>query len=388
VSVDPEATGERTPLRQIAALFLRLGLTGFGGPAAHVAMMEDEVVHRRRWLSPQRFLDLLGAASLIPGPNSTELAIHIGWARRGWKGLVVAGIAFIAPAFLSTAALAWAFVRYGSLPQAHWLLYGIRPVVVAIVVQAICRLAPRAARSPPLGALAAVAGLLAWSGVGELPLLLGAGLLGVLGAGLPARGTGERGLVRPWALLPMAAAAGLAGLGTRTLPAIFAVFLRIGSLIFGSGYVLLAFLQTELVERRGWLDQAQLVDAVAVGQLTPGPVFSTATFIGYLLCGPWGAVVATTGIFLPGFVLVALSGPLVPRLRASPRAAGFLDAVNAASLGLMAAVTARLAPSCVGDAPTAALALASALALVRFRLNSTWVVLGGAAAGLALGPLS
>ena len=376
------AEGERTSLGQLAALFLRLGATSFGGPAAHIAMMEDEVVRRRRWLSRERFLDLVGAANLIPGPNSTELAIHIGRVRRGAAGLVVAGLAFVLPAVLLTAATAWAYVRFGALPEVAGLLYGVKPVIIAVVAHAIWRLAPGAAKDVPLAALACVTALLAWWGVNEIVVLLGAGVAraALASASGPRPSRGAAGSA--WLLL--APAAGVAATATASLHALFGVFLKIGSLLFGSGYVLLAFLQSELVERRGWLTRPQLVDAVAAGQLTPGPVFSTATFVGYLLRGPAGALAATAGIFLPAFVLVALSGPLVPRLRASRAAAAFLDGVNAASVALMLVVTVRLAPASVVDGPTLGLAVASALLLLR-RVNSTWLVLGGAAAGSLLG---
>jgi chromate transporter len=369
-------------LRELALLFLRLGATAFGGPAAHIAMMRDEVVRRRAWLSEEQLLDLISASNLIPGPNSTELAIHIGFERRRWAGLLVAGAAFILPAALITGALGWAYVRYGALPQAGWLLYGIKPVILAVVVQAIWGLAGKALGTVPLRVLAAVSVLLAAFGAHELLILFGAGAFCALrlgsrrGGGRSSRAGGSLQLIA--ALSP---AAGGAALSAASLPALFWVFLKIGSVLFGSGYVLLAFLRADLVERLGWLSEAQLIDAVAVGQVTPGPVFTTATFIGYLLAGPAGAAVATVGIFLPAFVFVALSGPLIPRLRASPAAGAFLDGVNAASLALMAVVTFQLARAAFIDVPSVALGAASAILLVRYQLNSTWLVLGGALAG-------
>ncbi len=376
-----------TSLAELARLFLRLGSTAFGGPAAHVAMLRDEVVKRREWLTDAEFLDLLGATNLIPGPNSTEMAIHVGWARRRWAGLVVAGAAFILPATLITGALAWAYVRYGDLPQARWLLYGVKPVILAIVFQAIWGLAPRAVRSWPLRALGAVAVTAAALGVHELAVLLGAGLLAVAAFGL-GRGNGGAACAGLGPIFQVAAgAAGLSAAASAvTLNGIFWLFCRTGAVLFGSGYVLLAFLRADLVERLGWLTEAQLLDAIAAGQVTPGPVFTTATFVGWLLAGPSGALVATAGIFLPAFVFVALSAPLVPRLRASRTAAAFLDGVNVASLALMAVVTAVLARAAVVDIPTAALAAASAFLLLRFRLNSTWLVLGGAVAGAIIAP--
>ena len=377
-----------TSLAELARLFLRLGATAFGGPAAHVAMMRDEVVRRRSWMTDAAFLDLLGATNLIPGPNSTEMAIHVGWARRRWAGLVVAGLAFILPAALVTAALAWAYVRYGALPQARWLLYGVKPVILAVVVEAIRGLLPLAARTWPLRALGAAAVVATALGVHELAVLFGAGALviAVRTAGPRARGAGDSfgGL----AVVP--AAAGVAGFsaaaGAATLSSIFWIFCRTGSVLFGSGYVLLAFLRADFVERLGWLTEAQLVDAIAAGQVTPGPVFTTATFIGYVLSGPAGAIAATAGIFLPAFVFVALSAPFVPRLRSSRTASAFLDGVNVASLALMAVVTAHLAGAAIVDVPTALLGALALLLLVRFRLNATWLVVGGSVLGAIMSP--
>jgi chromate transporter len=370
----------RTSHRELALLFLRLGATAFGGPAAHIAMMHDEVVNRRQWLSEERFLDLLGATNLIPGPNSTEMAIHIGWERRRWAGLVVAGVAFILPAMLITGALGWVYVRFGAVPAAAWLLYGVKPVVLGVVLQAIWVLAPKAMRTTRLRLLAALAGGLAAVGANELAVLLGAGVVTVVAARIGSRASVRSGdRLHQWApIVPVAA--GAAGAAV-TLPGLFGVFFKIGSVLFGSGYVLLAFLRADLVQRLGWLTEAQLIDAVAVGQVTPGPVFTTATFIGYVLAGANGALVATAGIFLPAFIFVAVSGPLVPRLRASPKAAAFLDGVNAASLALMAVVTIQLGRAALIDVPTVVFAIVAAVLLVRFRVNATWLLVGGAAAG-------
>jgi chromate transporter len=365
---------------ELALLFLRLGATAFGGPAAHIAMMRDEVVTRRRWLDEERFLDLLGATNLIPGPNSTEMAIHIGWARGRWAGLLIAGASFIAPAMLITAAFGAAYVRWGKLPAFNWLSYGVKPVIIAVVLQAIVGLLPRAARTTRLRLLGAAATVLAVAGVDELLLLFASGAAAVL---LERRGVRHAREVRPL-LVPLVPALVTGAASGATLPALFWVFLKTGSVLFGSGYVLLAFLRTDLVERLRWLTEAQLIDAIAVGQVTPGPVFTTATFIGYVLLGPSGALVATLGIFLPAFVFVALSGPLVPRLRASPLAGAFLDGVNVASLGLMLAVTLELARAALVDLPTLLLAATAALMLFRFELNSTWLILGGAAIGYAV----
>lgn len=372
---------ERTTLGELAWLFLRLGATAFGGPAAHIAMMQDEVVRRRKWLSEQSFLDLLGAANMIPGPNSTELAIHIGWARRRWAGLIVAGLCFIVPAVCITGALAWAYVRFGSLPTAEWLLYGVKPVIIGVVAQAIWSLAPKAARNTPLRLLGLLAVAGAAAGVNELAVLFGSGFIAALGSAL-GRGGARAGAFGPLVpVVPVSAA--VAGASSVTLSGLFWIFVKIGSVLFGSGYVLLAFLRADLVERLGWLTEAELVDAVAAGQITPGPVFTTATFIGYLLAGPSGALVATAGIFLPAFVFVALSGPLIPRLRASALAGAFLDGVNVASLALMAFVTVELARAALVDWPAVGLAVAGAVLLVRFELNATWLIAAGAAAGFA-----
>jgi len=371
-----------TSLAELALLFLRLGATTFGGPAAHIAIMRDEVVQRRQWLTEQRFLDLLGATSLIPGPNSTEMAIHIGWGRRRWAGLVVAGVSFIVPAMLITLALAWAYVRYGQLPQASWLLWGIKPVILAIVGQAFWNLAPAAARTWPLRVLAVGAAVASALGVHELVILFGGGVLVAAAAatrGKAAPGKNRLGQFVP--VLPVAAGALATPAVTVTLSGLFGVFFKIGSVLFGSGYVLMAFLRADLVEKLHWLTEAQLIDAVAAGQLTPGPVFTSATFVGYLLAGTGGALVATLGIFLPAFIFVALSGPLVPRLRASPLAGAFLDGVNVASLALMAVVALQLGRGVLVDPRAAILGAVSLAVLLRLRVNATWLVLGGAVAG-------
>lgn len=376
----------RTSLGELGWLFFRLGATSFGGPAAHIALIHDEVVRRRKWLTEAEFLDLLAAANLVPGPTSTELAIHVGWERRRLPGLLVAGVCFIVPAMLMTGALGWAYVRFGRLPAVAGLLRGVKPVIVAVVAQAIWGLFPKAAKSTSLRLLGAVALVLSALGVDELAVLFGTGLAAMLVAGGARSGPGRH----EGAVLGLASAGGLAlaaGAAPVTLPALFRVFLQIGAVLFGSGYVLLAFLRAELVERHHWMTEGQLVDAVAVGQVTPGPVFTTATFIGYVLAGTPGALVATAGIFLPAFVFVGVSGPLLPRLRRSRLAGAFLDGVNVASLALMIVVTAQIARAAIVDVPSVLLALASAVLLVRFRVSATWLVLGGAAAGLLLSVL-
>lgn len=373
-----------TRLRELATLFLRLGLTAFGGPAAHVAMMEDEVVVRRRWLTREEFVDLLGATNLIPGPNSTEMAIHVGHRRAGFPGLVVAGTCFILPATILVGLIAWAYVRFGTLPEVEGVLYGIKPAVVAIVVQALWRLGQSALKTRLLIAAGLVAAALGFAGIHELAILFGAGA-GVAVIRSLARRRPQQGV--SMALLgtfvsTSPAQAGLAAPAVFGLWPLFLFFLKVGAVLFGSGYVLLAFLRADLVERWHWLTEAQLLDAVAVGQVTPGPVFTTATFIGYVLGGVSGALLATVGIFLPAFFFVAISGPLVPRLRRSVVAGDVLDGVNVGSLALMAVVTVQLGMTAITDATTIVLALASAVLLIRYRVNSAWLVLGGALVGV------
>jgi len=370
----------------LAWVFLKLGLIGFGGPAAHVAMMDDEVVRRRRWLSREEFVDLLGATNLIPGPNSTEMAIHVGRRQAGWPGLLVAGSCFILPASLIVTGLAWAYVNYGALPEITGVLYGVKPVIIAIILQALISLGRTALKSAVSWLVATAAVVLAFVGANELLLLLGGGGLAFAWKWLrSSRPPSISGLFS----LPVAgpiwlvATAGVKGtVNMAVLWPLFWFFLKVGSILYGSGYVLLAFIRADLVERWGWLTEAQLLDAVAVGQVTPGPVFTTATFVGYLVAGPTGALVATVGIFLPAFVFVALSGPLVPRIRRSPLAGAFLDGVNAASLALMFFVTYLLARAALVDVPTILLAVFASLLLFRYRVNSAWLVLAGGVAGL------
>lgn len=372
-----------TSLSELAALFLKLGTTAFGGPAAHIAMMEDELVRRRQWLTHDEFLDLLGATNLIPGPNSTEMAIHIGHRRAGWAGLLVAGSCFILPAVVIVTAIAWAYVQYGKLPKAEGLLYGVKPVIIAVVLQALWGLGRSALKNKPLIALGVVAAAASFLGGDEVVILFGAGFLVAVARQFHSRKFPSGG-ARLLAVVPVVPLAATAPVVTSTafgLWPMFLFFLKVGSVLFGSGYVLLAFLRADLVDRWGWLSEGQLLDAIAVGQFTPGPVFTTATFIGYLLAGLPGASLATLGIFLPAFFFVAISGPLVPKLRKSPFAGAFLDGVNVASFALMAVVTWQLGRVAVTDWLTVTLAVASAVLLFRYRVNSAWLVLGGAAVG-------
>jgi chromate transporter len=392
-TVRASSSAKRAPLKEVATFFLRLGMTAFGGPAAHIAIMEDEVVRRRGWLSREKFLDLLGASNLIPGPSSSELAIHIGYQRAGWAGLVVAGCCFILPAAIMVAAIAWAYVRFGRLPAMSAVLYGVKPVVIAVILQALWGLARTAVKTKSLGLVGLASAGLYLLGFRPILLLLVAGTVVALAdsaiPGLARGGTASlsflpasrESVARPCALA-VATAGAVAVTARLGLGSLFLVFLKIGAVVFGSGYVLVAFLRGDLVVDRGWLTDSQLLDAVAVGQLTPGPVFTTATFIGYVLGGIRGAIVATIGIFLPAFLLVAASGPLLPRIRKSKTAASFLDGVNVASLALMAVVGWQLGRASIIDIETALLAVASLIALVRFRLSSAWLVLAGASVGL------
>jgi len=358
-------------LRALARLFLTLGIIGFGGPAAHIAMMREEVVRRRGWLSDQQFVDLIGATNLIPGPNSTEMAMHVGSVRAGFPGLVVAGLSFIAPSAVLVGLLAALYVRHGTTPEAAWVLYGIKPVIIAIVLQALWGLGRSALRTLPQAATAVAACVLYLTGVNAREVQAAAGIVALI----LLRATLLPGL----ALLALPAVAGGA---TFSALRMFLLFLKTGAVLYGSGYVLLAFLRGDFVARLGWLTDQQLLDAVAIGQLTPGPVLTTATFVGYLLAGIPGAALATAGIFLPGFVFVAVSHPVIPRLRRSRTAGALLDGINAASLGLMAGVTLQLGRAALVDPWTALLAMIALVLLVRIKVNSVWLVALGAAAGL------
>jgi chromate transporter len=368
-----------TSLRELALLFLKIGGLGFGGPAVHIGMMHDEFVKRRRWISDERFLDLVGATNLIPGPNSTEMAMHIGYLRAGWRGLVVGGLSFMAPAVASVLVLSWIYARVGSTPEAGWLLYGVKPVVIAIILQALWNLGRKAIQGPLKALVAAgVAGLF-FLGVNEIALLLAGGLFVMIARNwrVPG-GTTTFAAALPLAALPTASSLavpfGMLGLALNML--------KIGAVWYGSGYVLLAFLRADFVERLHWITDQQLMDAIAVGQITPGPLFTAATFIGFLLSGLPGAAVATIAICLPSFLFVAVSNPLIPKIRRSKYAGSLLDGVNVSALGLMAAVSWQLGWASVIDPFTAVLALGASVALFAYRINSIWLVLGGALAGL------
>jgi chromate transporter len=368
----------KSSMDEILRLFLRLGLTAFGGPAAHIVLMEREVVERREWMNRAQFLDLVGACNLLPGPSSTQVAMALGYRRAGWVGLAVAGACFILPASLATLALAWAYVRYGSLPQTQGLLYGAKPVMVAIIIQAIWKLGRTAFHRWPL----ALAGLACFAaallGAPPIAVLLASGGLALLAAWPRSR----RGAAMGLAALPVTAGAG--AVGATGLAPLFLVFLKLGVVVFGSGYVLVAFLKADLVDRLHWITTPQLLDAITAGQLTPGPVFATATFLGYLLHGWAGAAVATAAIFLPSFFMAGLVGALAGRIRQSLLASAFLDGVNAAAVALMAAVALILGRATLLDGWTCALGLVSVALLLRFRVNATWLILGGAGLGILL----
>jgi chromate transporter len=381
--VPPSPAAQRQALREVGALFFQLGWIAFGGPAAHIALMRREVVIRRKWLTEQQFLDLLGASNLIPGPTSTELAIYLGYARAGHLGLVLAGALFILPAMLLVLMLAWAYGRYGSTPQVGAILHGVKPVIIAVIVQAIYALLPTAVKTWRLGLVVALSAALYLLGFNPLIPLFGLSILVMLAENRArlARAAGKGRMVLAVPLTAAAAPVAVGAVGF-SLVVLFLTFLKIGATLYGSGYVLLAFLRDDFVHRLGWLTDRQLLDAIAVGQFTPGPVFTTATFIGYLTGGWLGGIVATVGIFLPAFIFAAAVYPIVPRLRASPWAATFLDGANAAALGLMVAVAWQLARSSIIDPVTAILALISAVLLIRSQVNSAWLVLGGAVVGL------
>ena len=368
-------------LTDVAKLFLKLGFTAFGGPAAHISIMHDEVVIRRKWLTDEEFLDLLGATNLIPGPNSTEMAIHIGFLRAGWLGLIAAGLCFILPATLIVLGLSWLYVQYGTMPQTEWLLYGIKPVVIAIIAQALWMLGSKAFKNKLLMFVGIAIFVFYFLGLNEIALLFAGGLVLMLVSNFRRLRS-----INPILLLPLSGA-----VLTQTIPfslsTLFLTFLKIGSVLYGSGYVLLAFLRNDFVLRLGWLTDQQLIDAIAIGQVTPGPVFTAATFIGYILGGTSGALLATLGIFLPSFIFVAISNPLIPKIRSSTWLSSLLDGVNASSLGLMAAVTIQLSFSSLTDLPTTLIAVVSLVLLLRYKINTTWLIAGGALVGLILSML-
>lgn len=389
---------------ELIRLFIRLGMTAFGGPAAHIAMLHDEVVVRRGWMDEQHFLDLVGATNLIPGPNSTELVLHVGYERAGWRGLILSALCFITPAALMVGLLAWMYVRYGSTPQGTALLYGIKPVIIAIVLQALLKLGRKAVKGPLLAAVGIASLALYLLGVNELLLLFSGGLFVMLWrvgptyfsaslALLPTLGARElKGALPLWlseSATHLISASYLSRQVVEALPVslgqLFLTFLKVGAILYGSGYVLLAFLRNDLVLHYGWLTDQQLLDAVAVGQLTPGPLLTTSTFIGYVVAGLPGAILATIGIFLPSLFFVAILNPIVPRLRRWEWSRALLDGINVAAVGLMGGVTLLLARAALTDWATLLLALIAGGLLLRFRISSAWLVIGGGLLGLLLG---
>lgn len=398
-------------LGELISLFFIIGATGFGGPAVLIAMMEDAVVRRRRWISRQYFLDLVGATNLIPGPNAVEMSIHIGFVRAGVPGLLVAGISFVVPAVTITTIVAWAYVRFGSLPSVTPFLYGVKPVIVAVILAAVWRLGKPAVKTWKLAVIGAAVLVATLLGVNEIASMFAGGILGMIWLRLSANvQTPPVADKKPLRKLPAIAWLGIGKTGLFGLVGSVAAaatvvplslwrlglfFLKIGAVLYGSGYVLVAFIQRGLVDNLGWLTQQQLLDAVAAGQITPGPFTSTAAFVGYFLLGVPGAIVAAVAIFLPSFVFTWILNPIVPKLRKSQWTAAFLDAINVASVALMLAVTIELANSTLIVWPLGAatwlrwpawiLAVAASFIALRWPISPTWIVLGGALIGWVLG---
>lgn len=373
-----EQAAHKTPLTSIARLFLKLGIIGFGGPAVHIALMEKEVVRKRSWMSPEHFLDLVGATNLIPGPNSTEMAMHIGHERAGWKGLVVAGCCFIFPAVLITAFFAWLYQQYGQLPTVQPFIYGIKPAIIAVIVSLMISLGRKALKNVELAVIGGLVAVAVLAGFNEIYVLFGGGLCGIILYLLKHANKTVKGI---FPFLPLQI------LNSEIDPSafkLFLVFLKIGSILYGSGYVLFAFLDAELVAK-GLLTKQQLTDAIAVGQFTPGPVFSSATFIGWQIGGAAGAVAATIGIFLPSFLFVALLNPLIPRLRKSKMMSVFLDTVNVVSIAIILSVIVEIGRSAITDWRTITIALVSFAVTFSFKnLNTAFIILGGALFGYVL----
>ena len=366
-------------IKELALLFLKLGTISFGGPAAHIAMMKEEVVHKRQWMDEQHFLDLIGATNLIPGPNSTEMAIHIGHERAGWKGLIVAGFCFIVPAVMITGIFAVLYKEYGHLPLVQPFIYGISPAIIAIILAAVYPLAKKSLKSVELGLVGIVSFGLCLFGVNEIYVMFGAGVIALALACLRLKNSNKTlKSVFPLALIQFSGSGPLSNLG------LFLTFLKIGAILYGSGYVLFAFLDTELVAK-GIISRQQLVDAIAVGQFTPGPVFSSVTFIGYQINYFYGALIATIGIFMPSFIFVALLNPLVRIMRNSKLISAFLDAVNVASIAIIAVICYQLGKETILDWRTVVIAILSLLLVFGFRkVNSALVVIGGSGIGYIL----
>lgn len=367
-------------IQEIAKVFLKLGTISFGGPAAHIAMMEKEIVQKRNWVSEQHFLDLIGATNLIPGPNSTEMAIHIGRERAGWKGLIVAGLCFILPAVFITGIFAVLYKEYGQLPKLQSFIYGIKPAIIAIILAAIYPLAKKSLKSVELGILGFISLVLCLSGINEIYVMFGVGLIALVLTSIRHNKINLGNSIFPFTILKFSTT-GFLSINNLSL---FLTFLKIGAILYGSGYVLFAFLDTALVEK-GILSQQQLIDAIAVGQFTPGPVFSSVTFIGYQINGWIGAVVSTIGIFLPSFIFVALLNPLVKKMRNSVLFSSFLDAVNIASIAIIIVICYQIGKDTITDWRTILIAIASLILAFRFRnINSAFIVLGSSVSGYIL----
>jgi chromate transporter len=370
---------ERSEIAEVAKVFLKLGFIGFGGPAVHIAMMEEEIVRKRQWMTHEHFLDLIGATNLIPGPNSTEMAIHCGQERAGWKGLLIAGACFILPAVLITGLLAWAYQLYGALPQVAPFIYGIKPAIIGVVVSLMIKLGKKALKTIELGFIGVACVLLALFGVNDIYILFGAGLIGIL-INIVKNKAASLNFILPLSFL---VTNDLSPVKASQLK-VFWIFLKVGSILYGSGYVLFVFLNTELV-KTGMLSHQLLIDAIAVGQFTPGPVFSSATFIGWQMSGFKGAIAATIGIFLPSFLFVAFLNPLVRKLRSSKVMSVFLDTVNMASIALILAVCVEMGKSSITDWKTIVIAVLGFIITFSFKkLNTAFVVLGGSALGYLL----
>lgn len=381
--------GNLEHLREVALLFLRLGATSFGGPAVYIGLMHHETVRRRRWIDDQRFLDLVGATNLIPGPNATEMAIHLGLIRAGWPGFMSGGVLFMLPGMLATLLVSWAYVAYGSLPEVTWVLYGVKPVVIAIVIQALWNLGRKGIKGPVTATVGVGIVVLYVLGFNEIALLFaGAAVVLLIYSGRHFVKRSFSALAAVPALLQIPLPTLYAGMAPFSQTTLFLSFLKIGSVLYGSGYVLLAFLRSEFVVRLGWLTDQQVLDAIVAGQLTPGPVFSSATFVGYLVGGWPAALLATLGIFLPSFLFVGLLSRILPFVRKSPWAATFLDGVNVASLGLMTGALLQLGRAAIVDIFTGVLTLITLLVLFRLKVNSVWLILGGGLLGVGYKILS
>ncbi|MFP7656508.1 chromate efflux transporter [Chryseobacterium proteolyticum] len=370
--------GKDNNLKEVAGVFLKLGVTAFGGPAAHIAMMQQEVVTKRKWMSEEHFLDLIGATNLIPGPNSTEMAIHIGQERAGWKGLIVAGLCFICPAVIITLCFAWLYKEYGQLPQVQPFIYGIKPAIISVILSAVFPLAKKSLKTIPLWIIGISVLMLSFLGINELFLLFGAGIIAMLFAMIRQKNT-TNSLI-PITLLQIPDFSSLSQSNIK----LFLIFLKVGAILYGSGYVLFAFLDTELVGR-GLLTRQELLDAIAVGQFTPGPVFSSVTFIGYQINNWSGALVATLGIFFPSFIFVALLNPIVKMMRGSKIFSSFLDAVNIASIAIIINICYEMAKDSIADWKTIIIAVLCIILMFTFKkINSAWIVMLGAFLGYIL----